>query len=274
MSLNLALNLDHNYTVVNFLSEGAQGKTYLIRDEYDTVLVIKFTLIHQYAIDQIVSTKKVLNILRGVHHPNIVRIYEIGTIYTTDNNYDQINTLIGDDDKHLDIAYVIMEYIEGSTMNNHLEPDQLQPLMFDVMSALKTFDRYNIRHGDMNFQNVIYNIKTNKYVVIDFDFSSIITKPQEDAYFETDIDFVNDNMNRYIFYPEDDSMITDDDDEYIKFMLPNTSLMNKYCNYASSTKRKPLDHYISILSILLGDEPVIINFENDVNEVWKYGIKQ
>ena len=51
----------------------------------------------------------------------------------------------------------------------------------------------------MNFQNVIYNVKTGKYTVIDFDYS-IIT---DLISYESDIDVMNGNLRDGILFLQD-----------------------------------------------------------------------
>jgi serine/threonine protein kinase len=278
------------YTIVKFLASGAQGKTYLIRNSESNIYVIKFTLIDYDDIsgkDQLLATKRVLTILSKIKHPNIVRIYEIGDVKVNSSDYQQVLDIFNwneeqsqpeqsDSSFHFgfDIPYVIMEYINGYDMSNRdLEPDKVPHLLTDLVSALRVFQNHNIRHGDMNFQNVIYNIDTNNYVVIDFDFSRIINLPQEQLYTETDMYFVNINIVAGLSYLK---RSTYTDEKYSSYypMLPDTTLINKYCNYTIEATSLPINHYVSVFSILMGAKPVILTLEHGQKEEWQYGIKK
>lgn len=247
--------------------------------------MIKFTRIHasdeEYDKKQWYKTKQVLTTLSSVKHPNIVEVFEIGEIDITDSNYQQLLDMINwnevdskpeasynQHNSPLSIPYVIMEYIEGHDMvEQHANSEQALELLTDLMSALSVFAKYNICHGDMNFQNVIYNTKTGRYVVIDFDYSEITNTSK----YRADIDVVNENLPDVLLYPQD----------YDKQLLPDTGNLNSggvviagYCNHALLTNgKRSLNHYIMILSTLLGSRPLVLSLEFDQTSRWQNGVE-
>jgi hypothetical protein len=106
--------------------------------------------------------------------------------------------------------------------------------------------------------------QTNKYVVIDFDY----------AIFENDntLDVFNANwcMIYCLYYP---NKIENEFGQ--PFMLPDTSISNKYANYVVvQTLSQPLDHYINILSVLLGEKELRLTLEHGQKEKWQYGVRK
>jgi len=179
-----------DYRIVRLLDSGANSKTYVLNKD-NKQFVLKFTRIVTLDVaqdkEQWYKTKQVLTTLSSIKHPNIVEVYEVGEVDITDSNYQRFLDMINwnevksepepyynQHDSSSGIPYVIMQYIEGHDMiKQHTNSEQALELITDLMSALSVFAKYNIRHGDMKFQNVIYNTKTGRYVVIDFDFSEI-----------------------------------------------------------------------------------------------------
>jgi hypothetical protein len=157
-----------------------------------------------------------------------------------------------------------MDNIEGYNLNHPIN-DNVQALciMTDLMSALRVFEKYNIHHNDMNFQNIMYNIKTNKYVVIDFDYSEINNDPNyvnNDSI--SDIETVNFNLQEfYGFIPENNT--------------EGDIAIDRYHGYTESAKGGlSLGHYISMLSSFLGQQRLILTLEYNQEEHWQYGIKE
>jgi len=285
-TMSRLLDLQHS-SFVKLLGHGSQGQVYLLcNNTTGKQYTVKFTLIQDddYRSEyehQWMQSKEVLTILIKIQHPNIVRIYEVGDIKVNSRDYKQIITMINSVDveyshhsDNINIPYTVMDYIEGYNLNEkHIDDDQAFNILTDLMSALTVFNKYNIYHGDLSFHNVMYNTKTNKYVVIDFDYAEILNSTNYLDYATLDTKFVNDNLLFSIFYPQD-SGYSDDNYVHHNYMLPDTTLINKYCNYAVETKGLPLTHYITILSILMGERVIDIELEHEEIESWQYGKKQ
>jgi len=277
-------DLQHS-SFVKLLGFGTQGIVYLLRNNTTgKQYAVKFTLVQDDDRPedklQRMQTREVLTVLTKVQHPSIVRIYEVGDIKVNNMYYEQIITMINNvvveyshHSNNFNIPYTVMEYIEGYNLHDkHITDDQAFHIITDLFSALTTFSNYNIFHGDLSFNNVMYNVKTNKYVVFDFDYSQILNPTNNPNYINPDIIFVNDGLSVGIFYPEDSGYM-DDNNIVHNYMLPDTTLINKYCNYAIETNNLPLTHYITIFSILMGEKILDIELEHEEMEKWQYGKK-
>ena len=87
-------------------------------------------------------------------HPAIVSIYEVGE---SDN-----------------LVYVVMEYLEGRRLSEHITPDRLLPvpvvleLMARVAEAVDYAHRRSVLHGDLKPANLLYKVETDEIKITDF----------------------------------------------------------------------------------------------------------
>jgi len=287
----------HDYNIDSYLASGTQGSAYIISDHDNNKFVIKFILFEslaEYNDPRILESRQVLTLLSTIVHPNIIKIYQIGEVNVDSSDYRTILNIVNSHGrgKHsyhsmkINIPYIVMEYIEGHEIGNALmELEQKLHFLQDTMSALRVLEKYNIIHCDINFQNILYDVILDRYVIIDFDYSRFV-KPRSLSSNSNnnnninDIDFVNDSLYTNAFYPEKsyrfvNGMI------YIN-MLPDDNIVNKYINHATSMRasyvtgssKLRLEHYITILSTLMGEQELVLTIEHDEEERWQYGVRK
>jgi len=133
------------YTVVNLIGRGGMGCIYRVKDNALKEEVALKTLLPQFVRDKMVVERffNEARIARGLSHPNIVRVHDIGM---TGN-----------------IIYISMELVRGKSLRNLLDelpPGQRLPIKFtlrvidDLCAALEYAHRHTI-HRDIKPENVM-----------------------------------------------------------------------------------------------------------------------
>jgi serine/threonine protein kinase len=280
------------YPSINFPSMDTSGMN---TSGMGNKFVVKFKLV--YGNDN-ESGEEVYRRLMSISHPNIVKVYEVGNVMPSTAIYDQVYKLINWDFESgeesdintvygRNIPFVISQHIDGYTIDNRVITNVI-PLIQNVFSAIKVFQKYLIVHDDLQPQNIMFNTQTSQYVIIDFDLSYFGT---DNA---TDKEYFIETLETVLFYPNkkphtfvDSSTVnTSSNTKEIKslLLLPDVTEINKFYNFAVLTppNNTDLNIYITVLSALLGNYPFTLQLEeqqtgNNLNinynvEVWRYGV--
>lgn len=134
------------YELVRVLGKGAMGLVYEGRDpNLDRRVAIKTikveNLSDEEAAEYEVRFRTEARSAARLQHPNIVSVY--------------------DSDRHGDIAYLVMEFIEGQDLKHHLDSgirytlQQTVAIMGDLLLALDYAHRQNIVHRDIKPANLL-----------------------------------------------------------------------------------------------------------------------
>lgn len=97
---------------------------------------------------------------KKIHHANIVQIHDTG--------------VFADESKGIEIPYMIMSYIRGSSLSDLLrneapfEMNRILQITRDVLGALKAMHKNNIIHRDIKPGNIMIQEETGEAVIIDF----------------------------------------------------------------------------------------------------------
>lgn len=97
---------------------------------------------------------------KKIHHANIVEIYDTG--------------VFADESKGIEIPYMIMSYIRGSSLSDLLrseapfEMSRTLGISRDVLGALEAMHKNNIIHRDIKPGNIMIQKETGGAVIIDF----------------------------------------------------------------------------------------------------------
>jgi serine/threonine protein kinase len=109
--------------------------------------------------------------LNGHFHPNLVYYVDSGVLTNTQlpaemrNSYDE------------DVMVIIESYVDGPTVGqirNAYESGQdkeaidIFKLMTDLLSALYTLETIKVKYYDLSDENIIYDARSNNFVIIDF----------------------------------------------------------------------------------------------------------
>lgn len=237
-------------------------------------------------------------LLLELDHPNIVKIYKVGEITSNSVDYSTISSMLLSDNYSLgeadnqqgqqqlagtSLPYVLSGYIDGVSVadiavndivvndtaaDDIRQQEQAMKMMTDLMSALSVIERLGFRHNDLLAQNVMYDLTTDNYVVIDFDLASFEsdTRVSDIVGACTIVQEFITNPNATVSYSA----------SYHNRMLPETSIINRFINFTMVDRyQEPreylLRYYIGILSVLLGSQPLVLSLGNSQRQVWKYG---
>ena len=134
------------YDIIRVLGKGAMGMVYEARDpNLDRKVAIKTikvqNLTQEEAADYEVRFRIEARSAARLQHPNIVSVY--------------------DSDRDGDTAFLVMEYIQGDDLKQHLDKGDVYSLektlgiMGDLLSALDYAHRQNIVHRDIKPANLL-----------------------------------------------------------------------------------------------------------------------
>jgi len=155
-----------HYKILSTIGKGGMGEVYLAQDtKLDRKVAIKF-LNSEFGkdADKLSRFIQEAKAASALNHPNILTVYEIGE---TD-----------------DVNYIVTEYIDGTTLREHLSPKQTLSLSrilkigVQVAEALSAAHQAGIIHRGIKPENVM--IRKDGYAkVLDFGLAKLL--PQRDA---------------------------------------------------------------------------------------------
>lgn len=170
-----ALLQDGKYKIISVLGQGGFGITYLAehsllgkkvaikeffykdycnRDESTSHITVGTQSNTELVERFLKKFVKEAQTISQLHHPNIVEIYDI---------FSENNT-----------AYYVMEYIEGTSLNEmvkntgKLSEDKAYQYIQKVANALKCVHKNHINHLDVKPSNIMLRERDNEIVLIDF----------------------------------------------------------------------------------------------------------
>lgn len=148
------------YEIVRELGRGAMGVVYLGRDpRINRVVAIKaIPLAEEFEAEDVEEAKarffREAETAGRLNHPNIVTIYDVG--------------------EEQELAYIAMEYLEGTHLSGHVKPETLLPmpvvvdLVARVADALGYAHRENVVHRDIKPANIMYDRGSDTLKITDF----------------------------------------------------------------------------------------------------------
>ncbi|MGB5395680.1 MAG: serine/threonine-protein kinase, partial [Gammaproteobacteria bacterium] len=148
------------YEIIEEIGQGAMGRVYLGKDPRigRTVAIKTMALSEEFDADEVDDIRK--RFLREAEtagrlsHQNIVTIYDVG--------------------EEQDLAYIAMDYLKGTDLSAHKNPDTLLPLevvmeiAIQVATALDYAHRHDVVHRDIKPANIIFDESTGITKVTDF----------------------------------------------------------------------------------------------------------
>ncbi|MDQ2070235.1 CHASE2 domain-containing serine/threonine-protein kinase [Natronospira bacteriovora] len=148
------------YEIEKEIGRGAMGVVYLGRDPRigRTVAVKTVALSEEFEGEQLEQVTarffREAETAGRLNHPSIVTIYDVG--------------------EESDLAYIAMDYLDGSSLQRYTRPGKLLPVptVFDIVAqvadALDYAHGHNVVHRDVKPGNMIYDRRTRRIKVTDF----------------------------------------------------------------------------------------------------------
>ena len=147
--------IDGKYEVIERIAIGAKAKIYKARhlhlDKFVALKVLQVGTSLTQA--QVARFQKEAQVALGLVHPNIVRVYDYGT---------------------LPQPYIVMEYVDGKTLSalikdsEFLPPQRALPLFLDIANAMCAAHAAGLVHRDLKPSNVIVDSTSSQAKVLDF----------------------------------------------------------------------------------------------------------
>lgn len=147
------------YQIIRELGRGGMGVVYLGEDpKIARKVAIKTLPYTQFPQDQLQELRdrffREAKAAGRLSHPNIVTVYDVG--------------------EEQDLAYIAMDYVEGTALDAHCRKDKLlavdtvYSIVLQVAEALSYAHQNKIVHRDIKPSNLLYNAETNQVKVSDF----------------------------------------------------------------------------------------------------------
>jgi len=265
---------------MQLLTQTEEAVLCVIVDANHNMYVVKFTLVYG---DYNSTREDIYRHLMDISHPNIIKVYEVGSVKSTSPDYETVyntinwdcgtNTLCDDivTQYGQDIPFVVLQHIDGCTLANMNVNDPVS-LVQDVFSAIKVLQSHHITHDDLQSENIMYDFVSQQYIVIDFDLSYFDYTGDNNT---TDKEYFIETLGIVLFKPNKHFIANSSTGEVTNLSLPETTAINKFYNFAllSSVSDTSLDVYISVLSNMLGDYNFTLQLEHNKTEIWRYGAK-
>jgi len=162
------------YEILKVLGEGGMGAVYLARHrKIDRLVAIK--LLHaNLARDPMIRErfKNEAALLAKLTHPNIVTLYDY--------------------EERPDGLFLIMEYVEGTTLDRLLAEhgplslDQAKPIFFQILDGVGYAHRHGVIHRDIKPANIIITPDW-KVKILDFGIGKIVGEPRTSELTQTGV---------------------------------------------------------------------------------------
>lgn len=154
------------YVVKDMVGRGGMGCIYRVHDNTLNEEVALKTLLPQYTQDKIVVDRffNEARIARGLSHPNIVRVHDIGV--TEQVAYISMELLAGK---------TLREILDSTPMKRPLPVDTILTIFEDLCSALEYAHRFTI-HRDIKPENVMI-LEDGSVKLMDFGISKLMANP-------------------------------------------------------------------------------------------------
>lgn len=143
------------FAVLEKIGQGGFASVYKVADEHGDIYALKVPHYHIFDIPEYKTRfKREAEIIKGLHHPGIVRMYD----YSLGENYT--------------IPYICFEFVTGTSLKSVIERNRVLPIkrivriITDIAEALEYAHAKGIVHRDIKPENVMLS-KRNEVKVMD-----------------------------------------------------------------------------------------------------------
>jgi len=155
---NLSLSV---YELIRPLGEGGFGQVRLYRHRLNkSKVAIKFVDTSMKSTEEVTQTFSEMNLLRGLHHPNIVSLLETFILQ--------------------DSLCIVMEYCRGGELKaalreaGHMEEEKVYSIGTQLIEAIRYCHNANVVHRDLKLENILFADKSRITIkVVDFGIAGV-----------------------------------------------------------------------------------------------------
>lgn len=155
-----------DYTIIDYLGKGSFGTVYKCEKDEGIYAIKIFNL--EYVFQEFKNNgednriTREINALKGVDHPNVIKIVNHGEFKSNNQSY----------------IYIIMEYLEGVDLKDKVDKENLElneiiQIFVQILDGLDAIHQSNIIHRDIKPHN-IYVTNEGQVKILDFGLSKLI----------------------------------------------------------------------------------------------------
>jgi len=164
-----------SYLIEEQIGEGGMGTVYLAKhasEEIEHQVAIKIIQTGKATEENIRRFKKEQQILAGLHHPSIARLYDVGT---TEDGF----------------PYIIMEYVNGTPVDSYCKKhncsiDQKLNIFINILEAVRYAHENLVIHRDLKPGNIFIDNSGN-VKILDFGISKLIKDNEDQSLTKTGV---------------------------------------------------------------------------------------
>ncbi len=160
--------INNRFQLIKKLGEG-RSKVFLCKDEYKSDKLFAIKIISNKLDDsELKSFFHEQALLQKISHPNIIKVYGKGEIFSISDSDSKFNIEIKD-------KYFLLDYFKGDTLSKLKLKDeqQLREIIRQLCSALYYLHQSNYIYLDLKLDNILFNVKDDSINIklIDFGFA-------------------------------------------------------------------------------------------------------
>ena len=164
-------HINFRYTVIEKLGEGTTGSVFLVHDMmYGRVQrALKIIRVAGMGADVENTLRNEFSLLRQFDHPNIVKVYDFGSVVVTDSG------------EHSGDFFITLDYVRGKDLfqaTEHAGDVVISSLAFQIAHALEYIHHHDLIHFDIKPENIIVtemqlgDVTVHIPKIIDFGFAA------------------------------------------------------------------------------------------------------
>ena len=166
VSLNIDSQLLQKYTVHSVIGKGSFSKVLLVENKITKTKCALKTIEKKRSFRTNVPWERELEILKRVHHPNIVHLLE--THATTSKVYFVLELATGGD------------LYQRLISVGHFPEHQAKPLLYQILDALQYLHKHGVTHRDLKLENCLFKTTEVDSPILLSDFGLAHLRPEDE----------------------------------------------------------------------------------------------
>lgn len=162
--------INHRYTILSEIGEG-RSRVFLTYDNTNQSNVAIKILSCKSELSEKKEFRKEYFFLKKFNHPNIIKAFNYGTIFTLDSPDVNVYNLQVND------LYLTLEYFDGDILNEFLDQlndEQINAIIYIISIVYFYLHQSNFLYNDLKPENILIKNRENQFEIkiVDFDLAS------------------------------------------------------------------------------------------------------